>query len=85
MGSKAETNLRKHGLSFREASTAFGDPLSITIADPDHSDDEQRFLLLGETFTGKLIVVAHVDRGETIRLISARVASGRERRVYEDG
>lgn len=73
----------QHGLSFEEASTAFGDPLSITIGDPDHSEDEARFLLLGMTHTGRLVVVVHTDRDDAVRLISARLATPRERRSYE--
>ena len=80
---KAALNLAEHGISFEEAATAFGDALSRTIADPDHSDDEQRFVLLGLTFRGRLVVVSHTDRGETVRLISARPATSRERRSYE--
>jgi len=80
---KAAANLELHGVSFPEASTAFGDPLSITIADPDHSEEEQRFILLGLTFSGRLVVVVHTDRDETTRLISARLATRRERRSYE--
>jgi uncharacterized DUF497 family protein len=82
---KAQRNVRKHGVSFDEASTAFGDPLSVTIDDPDHSVDEQRLLLLGQTLNGKLLVIAHVDDGETIRIISARMAERHERRQYEEG
>ena len=82
---KAKRNLRKHGVSFDEAATAFGDPLSVTVDDPDHSFGEERLLLLGQTVTGKLIVVAHLDDGETIRLISARLAERHERRQYEEG
>jgi len=80
---KAALNLEKHGVSFEEAATAFGDPLSLTISDPDHSDDEERFILLGETYLGRLIVVVHTERQERIRIISARPATGRERRAYE--
>jgi uncharacterized protein len=79
---KAATNLAKH-VSFDEAATAFGDPLSIVIADPEHSDDENRWLLLGATFRGRLVVVAHAERGENVRLISARLANRRERAQYE--
>jgi uncharacterized DUF497 family protein len=82
---KAERNVAKHGVSFEEASGAFADPLSITIADPDHSEDEARFLLIGLTESGKLVVVSHVERGETLRLINARLATRHERRTYEDG
>jgi uncharacterized DUF497 family protein len=80
---KAETNLIKHRISFEEATTAFYDTLSSTIPDPLHSEDEARFVLLGRTSAGRLIVVAHVDRGAKIRLISARPATRKERRQYE--
>jgi uncharacterized DUF497 family protein len=82
---KAELNLAKHDVSFEEASTAFGDPLSITISDPDHSEEEDRFILLGQTYSGRFVVVVHADRDETIRLISARMATKGERRNYEEG
>jgi uncharacterized DUF497 family protein len=61
---KAVENERKHGVSFDEAATAFGDPLSLTISDPDHSDDEERFVLLGESYAGRLVVVVHTERQE---------------------
>jgi uncharacterized DUF497 family protein len=82
---KARRNLAKHGVSFEEAATAFADPLSITRFDPDHSDDEDRFLLLGATQAVHLVVVAHTDRNASIRIISARMASRRERRAYASG
>lgn len=81
---KAASNLRKHRVSFEEAATAFGDPLSITIGDPDHSEDEQRFLLLGMSHTGRLLVVAHAERAETVRIISARLAGRHERQTYQE-
>lgn len=81
---KAATNQRKHGVSFEEAVTAFADPLSLTIADPDHSAEEARHLLLGRATSGRLLIVAHTDRGATIRLISARAATRRERKTYEE-
>ncbi|HEX4334840.1 MAG TPA: BrnT family toxin [Polyangiaceae bacterium] len=81
---KARRNLAKHGISFDEASTAFGDPLSLTIDDPDQSRGEQRLLLLGETHSEKL-VVAHLADDETIRIFSARLAERHERRTYEEG
>ena len=68
---KAEANLEKHGLSFPEAVLAFRDPLSVTIPDPDHSDVEDRWILLGETPFGRVVVVVHTDRGDTIRIISS--------------
>ena len=82
---KAAGNLRKHGISFTEAASAFSDPLSITISDPDHSMDEAHFLLIGQSLRHHLVVVAHVERGDTIRIISARIASRSERRTYEEG
>jgi uncharacterized DUF497 family protein len=80
---KDASNHEKHGVSFDEASTVFSDPLSFTILDPDHSEDEFRFLTLGTSVQNRLIVVIHTDRAEAIRLISARVATPRERRNYE--
>jgi len=80
---KAESNLRKHGVSFEEAATAFGDPLSITAADPDHSEQEDRFILVGSTFRDRLVVVVHSERGDRIRIIGARPATRSERRAYE--
>ena len=82
---KAEANLRKHGVDFIEAATAFEDPLSIAIPDPDHSVDEERFILIGRSKQQHLVVVAHIERGKTIRIISARSASRRERVMYEEG
>lgn len=82
---KAKRNVAKHGVSFKEASTAFGDPRSITIFDPDHSEDEQRFILLGRTYANHLVVVVHTERGPAVRIISARLATKRERRTYELG
>ena len=64
---KAADNEQKHGVSFDEAATAFGDPLSLTIADPDHSEQEERFILIGESFQGRLIVVSHAERQDRIR------------------
>ncbi len=81
---KAAANLRKHGVSFIEASTAFADSLSATIPDPDHSVGEERFVLMGLSDRGRLLVVAHVERGDLIRIISARLASRRERKTYEE-
>jgi len=81
---KAAANLRKHGVGFPEAATAFADPHSITIADPDHSVGEERFVLIGQSDRSRLVVVAHVERGDLIRIISARPASRRERNTYEE-
>jgi uncharacterized DUF497 family protein len=82
---KARSNFAKHGVGFEEASTIFGDPLSLTIPDPEHSKTEERFVTIGSAFTGKLLVVVHTDRGDNIRIISARRASRRERKSYEKG
>ena len=82
---KARANLRKHRVSFEEAATALRDPLSVTGADPDHSIREFRFVTFGVSERGRLLVVAHVERGDTIRIISARVASKGERTIYEEG
>ncbi len=82
---KAESNLRKHGVSFHEAGTAFGDPLSITFYDPDHSEDEDRYITIGRSTESRLMTVSHTDRGDNIRIISPRRASRRERKLYEDG
>ena len=81
--SKADSNQEKHGVSFEEATTAFGDPLSLTIPDPDHSQEEDRFVLMGETYQRRLVVVVFTERGERLRLIRARLATRRERRTYE--
>jgi uncharacterized protein len=83
--SKAHSNFAKHGVGFEEASTVFGDRLSLTIPDPEHSRTEERFVTMGSAFTGKLLVVVHTDRGDNIRIISARRASRRERKCYEKG
>jgi uncharacterized DUF497 family protein len=80
---KAKSNLAKHGVGFEEASTIFGDSLSLTIPDPEHSLSEERYVTIGRAFTGKLLVVVHTERGDNIRVISARRASRRERRFYE--
>lgn len=82
---KAAANLRKHRVSFEEAATAFADPLSLTIPDPDHSAGEERYLVLGLSERGRLLVVAHVERPPDIRIISARLANRHERRDYEEG
>jgi hypothetical protein len=80
---KAAQNLRKHGVSFDEACTVFGDPLAATIEDPQHSIREQRFITIGRSALGRLVVVVHAERGDRARLISARRATPRERRTYE--
>ncbi len=80
---KAASNREKHGVSFEEATTVFGDVLAATFDDPDHSFGEQRFITIGESKDGDLLVVAHTDRNGTIRIISARDATRQERRFYE--
>ena len=82
---KAAANLKKHGVSFEEAATVFHDTLSITGSDPDHSGQEQRFVTFGNSSQDRLLVVAHTDEGETIRMISARLVTRQERRIYEEG
>ena len=81
--SKAARNLRKHGVSFDEASTVFGDPLAITYPDPEHSLEEDRYLTFGHSSRGRLIVVSHTDRGDKIRPISAREMTRKEKNDYE--
>jgi uncharacterized DUF497 family protein len=82
---KAEANERKHGVSFLEAETVFADPLALTGYDPDHSEVEDRYIIMGTSIEGRLLVVSHTDRGDKVRIISARDASRRERRDYQDG
>ena len=81
---KAQTNLAKHGGAFEEATTVFGDPLSVTIPDLAHSQAEPRFIILGRSHRQRLLVVVHTERPDNIRLISARRASRRERKDYEE-
>ena len=80
---KAETNQEKHGVSFHEASTAFGDPLSMTIDDPLHSINEERLILIGMSHSNRLLIVIHTEREDNIRVISAREATKKERNNYE--
>lgn len=82
---KASRNERKHGVSFHEGSTVFGDPLAITFEDPDHSAHEDRFLTFGMSENKRLLVVSHTPRGKFARLISVRVATRSERNIYEEG
>jgi uncharacterized DUF497 family protein len=81
---KAAANERKHGVTFGEASTVFGDPFARTRPDPLHSLAEERWVTLGQSDHGRLLVVIHTDRGEVIRIISERPATGRERRSYAE-
>jgi uncharacterized protein len=82
---KANLNLKKHGVSFNEASTVFNDPLSVTFPDLDHSDGEARYVIIGLSRDGRLLIVNHTDRADRVRIISAREATRNERRFYEDG
>ena len=83
-GAKALENIRKHGVDFEEAASAFFDPLSLTIPDPEHSEDEERFVVVGLSSKSRLLVVVPLDWGDRIRIISPRAASRRERRNYEE-
>lgn len=82
---KAKLNLRKHRVSFEEAATALSDPMAATGADPNHSITEERYVTFGVSERGRLLVVAHTDEEEIIRIISARIASKGERELYEEG
>jgi uncharacterized DUF497 family protein len=80
---KSRSNARKHRISFAEAVTVFDDPIALTLDDPDHSRGERRFVIIGYSNRGRMLVVCHCDRSDRIRLISARAADRRERRYYE--
>jgi len=82
---KANSNLKKHGVSFNEASTVFNDPLSVTFPDPDHSFGEERYVIIGLSSANRILIVPHTDRANRVRIISAREATRNERRFYEDG
>ena len=82
---KATANLRKHGISFDEAASVFFDPLSATGDDPDHSLDESRFVTFGTSSSGRLLVVAHAQHDDAIRIITARHATRAESKLYEEG
>jgi len=81
---KAALNLKRHGVSFQEAATVFGDPLSITAPDPDHSVEENRSIIVGQSHRGRLLIVSHTERGDRIRIISARELTRKERKAYEE-
>ena|SRR3990172_9386320 len=81
---KAAKNIKSHGVSFDEASTAFSDTLSLAIYDPLHSESEDRFILIGNSHNNRLLVVVHAERGDKIRIISARQATKDERKQYEE-
>ena len=83
--SKAKTNLREHGVSFEEAATVFLDSLAITFPAPDHSEEENREITIGLTMKHRVVFVSHCPRGDRIRIISARRATRKERKQYEEG
>ena len=83
--SKAISNLSKHGVSFEEATSVFADPKALTIPDPSHSYSEQRQITLGRAMNSKILVVVHTERGDNLRIISARRANPREKKTYEAG
>lgn len=84
-GEKAKKNLKKHKVSFDEATTVFIDPFSMTVPDPDHSVDEQRHIDIGSSDNGRVLVVVYTERGSSIRIISCRKATSLERKLYEGG
>lgn len=82
---KAASNLEKHGVAFEEAATVFADPLYVDFYDPDHSVDEHRYLIMGQSTAGRVLIVSYTERDEDIRLISAREVTSAERKAYEEG
>jgi len=82
---KAAANLKKHGVTFQEAATVFGDPLAITFQDPDHSEEEERQMTYGLSQQMRLIVVSHTQRIDQMRIINARLMDRKERVIYEEG
>ena len=82
---KAKKNLKNHKVSFDEAITVFSDPLSVTIPDPDHSENEQRFIDIGTSASGRVLIIVYTERKGGVRIISCRKATLRERRGYEEG
>jgi uncharacterized DUF497 family protein len=82
---KATTNVKKHGVTFQEAATIFGDPLAITFDAPDHSMKENRYITFGQSLQKRLIVVSHTERGDRTRIINARLMERKERKIYEKG
>jgi len=81
---KSEENLKKHGVNFDEAKTVFNDPSAITIYDPDHSAEEDRFVDIGFSCNGRLLVISYTERGRNIRIISCRTANKKETLAYEN-
>jgi uncharacterized DUF497 family protein len=82
---KARANVKKHGVSFHDAATVFGDPLAITFPDPDHSEEEERLVTFGVSHSQQLLVVAHTNRGVRTRIINARLMTRKEKVIYEEG
>ncbi len=82
---KAESNLKKHRVPFTEAATVFGDDLALTVFDSDHSEEEDRYITVGMSVSGRVLIVSHTNRSSRIRIISARAATRRERKDYEEG
>lgn len=82
---KASANLAKHEVSFEEAKTVFDDPLYVDFYDPDHSSDEHRYIIIGQSQQGRLLIVSYTERGDTLRLISSRKVTPEERKLYEEG
>ena len=82
---KAILNLKRHGVSFQEAATVFGDPLALTFNDPDHSVGEHRLITFGVTRAGKCVVVSHTELKSSMRIISARLVTKQEKKIYEEG
>jgi uncharacterized DUF497 family protein len=82
---KAEANFAKHGVSFEEAKTIFDDPLYVDFYDPDHSQDEHRYIMIGLSNQGRLLIASYAGRDDSIRLINARPVTGNEREAYEEG
>ena len=82
---KAAANLAEHEVSFDEAKTVFDDPLYVDFYDPDHSYDEHRYLIVGKSRQGRLLIVSYTERGDAVRLISAREVTSAERKAYEEG
>jgi hypothetical protein len=82
---KAEANFEKHGISFADAAIVFGDPLYVDFYDPDHSSDENRYLIIGASKEGRILIVSYTERNGVVRLISAREVTPTERKAYEEG
>ncbi|MDQ3632979.1 MAG: BrnT family toxin [Acidobacteriota bacterium] len=82
---KAESNLKKHGISFDEAVSAFDDLFNVDLFDPKHSEDENRFILVGQSENERILIVSYAERGDKIRIINARKVTSKERKDYENG